>query len=310
MAVYEVFSHPELRRYKTSICSKASLMMLFILALTFIPPLFVVYRSYGFWRKTDYYREYPDIHFKRELLLVLELEGEGNYVTYGTFQKYNQLQNAHLRVPLITSRETDTNRDGKPDSLIFNLEMPLLDSENVLGVKLILIFDYKLHQFSSLTMESIGYANYDAIKPGGKFEILGDLRVNQKEPIGYRGVDNRYNTSVIDSTSVYAESYDFINIFKSYTSRNLTTYLNAPYMVWSTGRGASQPFVISATINYVEEQFLYTPGFWYLIKWGWVQYVSVLLIFLFFFDRVKVFIYQNQLVPTMVEKPWREEKMK
>ena len=47
MAVYEVFSHPELRRYKTHVCSKASLLLVIILGLTFIPPLFVVYRSYG-----------------------------------------------------------------------------------------------------------------------------------------------------------------------------------------------------------------------------------------------------------------------
>lgn len=49
MAVYEVFAHPELRRYKTHICTKASLLTFCILFLVFIPPLFVVYRSYGEW---------------------------------------------------------------------------------------------------------------------------------------------------------------------------------------------------------------------------------------------------------------------
>jgi transmembrane protein 231 len=77
--------------------------------------------------------------------------------------------------------------------------------------------------------------------------------------------------------------------------------------VWSTGRGADQPFVLSATISYPEQEFNYRPGFWYLIKWGWVQYVSVLLIFLFAFERFKVFIYQNQLVTTMVDRPWRQD---
>ena len=42
-----MFSHPELRRYRTSICSGASLILLFTLGLTFIPPLLVVYRSHG-----------------------------------------------------------------------------------------------------------------------------------------------------------------------------------------------------------------------------------------------------------------------
>lgn len=112
---------------------------------------------------------------------------------------------------------------------------------------------------------------------------------------------------MIDSSSIYAEGYYLPTIFQDYTSRNLTTYINAPYTVWSTGRAVGQPFVLSATIAYPEEQFTYTPGFWYLIKWGWVQYVSVLLIFLFVFDRIKIFIYQNQLVTTIVHKPWKND---
>ena len=47
MAVYEVFSHPEIRRYKTHVCTKATLITFIVLFLVVIPPLFVVYRSYG-----------------------------------------------------------------------------------------------------------------------------------------------------------------------------------------------------------------------------------------------------------------------
>ena len=47
MAVFEVYSHPELRRYKTHVCSKASLVQLFCLALTWIPPLLIALRSQG-----------------------------------------------------------------------------------------------------------------------------------------------------------------------------------------------------------------------------------------------------------------------
>ena len=47
----------------------------------------------------------------------------------------------------------------------------------------------------------------------------------------------------------------------------------------------------------------YTTGFWQLIKWAWIQYLAVLVIFLFVFDRIKTFIYQNQLVTTVVQRP-------
>ena len=47
MAVYEVFSQPELRRYKTHIFSEASLVQLFCIVLTFVSPFLVAYRSHG-----------------------------------------------------------------------------------------------------------------------------------------------------------------------------------------------------------------------------------------------------------------------
>ncbi|KAJ8303244.1 hypothetical protein KUTeg_019640, partial [Tegillarca granosa] len=232
MAVYEVFSHPELRRYKTNVCSKASILLVIILFLTVIPPLFVVYRSYGFWIKETYYREVPTVLFKKQLLLVLELEGGQNSITYSTFQRYNQMQQQNLRIPLIQSREEDNDRDGKADGLIFKLEMPLQDTENVLGVKLFLFFDYRLFRFSTFGMESMAYIHHQSPIPGA-----------------------RYENSIINSTSVYAESYQLSSIFKEYAGRNVTTILDAPYSAWLSGRGAGQPFVVSANISYIQDEY-------------------------------------------------------
>ena len=47
MAIYEIFSHAELRRYKTHIASKATLVQIICALLTFIPPLIIAYRSEG-----------------------------------------------------------------------------------------------------------------------------------------------------------------------------------------------------------------------------------------------------------------------
>ena len=39
-----------------------------------------------------------------------------------------------------------------------------------------------------------------------------------------------------------------------------------------------------------------------MIKWGWIQYLSILLVFVYIFERVKVFFFMNQLVSTVVER--------
>ena len=50
------------------------------------------------------------------------------------------------------------NLDGKYDSLHFNIEVPLADSEAIHSVQLLLIFDYQLHVSEILNLDSTGHA--------------------------------------------------------------------------------------------------------------------------------------------------------
>ncbi|KAH9490974.1 hypothetical protein Btru_032367 [Bulinus truncatus] len=303
MAIYEIFSHPELRRYKTSVFSKATLLMFLILIVTFIPPLIIVYRSYGFWLREGTYREQPNVAFKKEFILQIDLRNSIGPAVYSTFQQYNQLMQSWLRIPVVKAREDDTNGDGKYDMLDLDLEIPMDVADEVVGVKLLLFFHYKLRKFSQFHMESLGYIDYVSPIPGASLHVYSDLRLRQKQLLGHKGTDVRFNTTLVNPTSPYADSYSLATIFKSYTSRNVTTVLQDANKIWTTGRASTTPFKISAIIIYPEEIIFYTPGFWNLIKWGWVQYVSVLLIFLYIFNKVKIFIFQHQLVPTVVESP-------
>lgn len=46
---------------------------------------------------------------------------------------------------MFQAREEDSNRDGVMDQLRFQLELPLLPSERVVGIQLLLTFSYELH---------------------------------------------------------------------------------------------------------------------------------------------------------------------
>ena len=56
----------------------------------------------------------------------------------------------------LKSWEKDVNLDGKYDSLHFNIEVPLADSEAIHSVQLLLIFDYQLHVSEILNLDSTG----------------------------------------------------------------------------------------------------------------------------------------------------------
>jgi len=48
----------------------------------------------------------------------------------------------------------------------------------------------------------------------------------------------------------------------------------------------------------------YAPGFWQVIKFAWIQYFSVLAVFMYLVGKMRTFIFQNQLVTTIVQRPW------
>lgn len=88
-------------------------------------------------------------------------------------------------------------------------------------------------------------------------------------------------------------------IFPLPFSLQVTTVLSCPSPVWIIGRAAGAPFHINAVIRYPVEVISYRPGFWETIKFAWIQYVSVLLVFLWVFSRIQTFVFQNQVLLTV-----------
>ncbi|XP_053555497.1 transmembrane protein 231 [Bombina bombina] len=299
MTMYEVYAHPALQRYRAGICSKATVFLLIVLALTYIPPLLVAFRSQGFWLKQSTYEEQPNVRFKYEVLLIALNSSRGSYVAWSTFQQFNNLVGDRLRIPLVSAREEDKNNDGKMDQLYLKLELPVQALEDIYGVQLILTFSYQLYRMSTFVMQSMAFIQYSSPIPGAQLYINGDLKLQQRQPLNHQGLDTRYNVSVINGTSPFASAYELTNIVSSYQERNITTVLYDPSPVWLVGRATSDPFVITANIRYPVESISYIPGFWEMIKYAWIQYVSILLIFLWVFERVKIFVFQNQVLTTV-----------
>ncbi|KAK6479979.1 transmembrane protein 231 [Huso huso] len=300
MAIYEVYSHPALLRYKTSICTKATVFLLIVLVLTYIPPLLVSYRSQGFWLKLSTYEEQPSVRFQYQVLLIAATSTSGDYVAWSTYQNFNNLQGTNLRIPSISVREEDQNQDGKFDQLSLSLGLPLQSTEQVYSVQLILTFSYQLFRMSNFVMQCMAFIQHSSPVPGSQLYINGDLRLQQRQPLSHRGINTRYNVSVINGSSPFASAYDLTNIIRTYQERNVSTLLSNPNPVWTMIRAAGTPFQINAQT--------YQPGFWEMIKFAWVQYVSVLLIFLWVFERIKIFVFQNQVLPTVAVPPFKQHQ--
>ncbi|KFM80497.1 Transmembrane protein 231, partial [Stegodyphus mimosarum] len=145
MALYEVFSHSLKIKHKSTLCSKTSLFYILATALQFVFPMLVAYYIQGFLKRTEAYREQPDVSFKHKMLLILETKFPEQLIFWSTYKKLNQMMSSRtLRlIPEIEHREDDVNRDGKKDEIQMSIDISLTDQE-IHSVKLILIFDYKL----------------------------------------------------------------------------------------------------------------------------------------------------------------------
>ncbi|KAL2094027.1 hypothetical protein ACEWY4_011339 [Coilia grayii] len=306
MAFFEVYSHPALIRYKTSVCTKATLFAIAVLCLTYIPPLLVAYRSQGFWLKRSTYEEQPVIRFQYQMLLVTATSSRGDYVAWSTYPHLNNLLGSNLRIPMVSAREEDQNQDGKLDLLNLQLELPVSSEEQVYSIQLLLTFSYQLFRMSTVVMQTLAFVQHSSPVPGSQLFVSGDLCLEQRVPLPHRGLHTTYNVSVIDGNSPFASSYDLVNIIGEYQKRNLTTVFSCPSPVWTVGRAAEAPFKISAVVRYPVEVISYRPGFWEMIKLAWIQYVSVLLIFLWVFRRIQDFVYQNQVLPTVPVLPFKQ----
>ncbi|XP_060131982.1 transmembrane protein 231 isoform X1 [Zootoca vivipara] len=302
MAWLEVVSESGGRRHRVSLCSLTALGLLLLGVLTYVPPLLVAYRSHGFWLKRSSYAEQPSVRFRHEVLLVGLMEG-GGFVGWSSFPACNRLLGDRLRVPLVSAREEDSNQDGMMDLLNFHLELPLQATEQIVGIQLILTFTYQLQRMSTFVMQSMAFWQASSPLPGSKVFVSGDLKLHQRQPLSHTGLDSRYNVSVINGTSPFARDYDLLNIVASYQERNVTTILSGPGPIWVVGRAPDAPFVVQTTIHYPVELILYQPGFWEMIKFAWIQYVAILLIFLWIFERIKIFLFQNQVLTTVPVTP-------
>eukprot|EP00112_Aurelia_sp_Birch-Aquarium-sp1_P020268 Seg5184.1 transcript_id=Seg5184.1/GoldUCD/mRNA.D3Y31 product="Transmembrane protein 231" protein_id=Seg5184.1/GoldUCD/D3Y31 len=300
--MYEIHSHSITQKYRAHVCSLASIFNVLSLAITYILPLLIAYFSQGFWLKESTYREQAEVNFKHQFILLLQGTDVNTLITYSTYQNYNNLMADHVRVPFIQSYETDNNRDGKNDVLNFEIQVPTKSTENIHSVQLLLLFDYKLHRFSTVQMESMAYIYFSSPIPGAEFSTEGDLKLNQKYLLPYRGVYTTYNVPVVTSTSIHIEDYDLTSIFSKYQTRNISTDYISYYPVWKAGRVSDSPFILKGKIHYPEETITYRPGFWQLIKMAWIQYLAVLFIFLYVFTRIRRSVFESQIVLTVPQK--------
>jgi transmembrane protein 231 len=178
-------------------------------------------------------------------------------------------------------------------------------------------------RFSSLEMTGLIYLSGQGAA-GRRLDVSGDISLYQKQPLAHRGRDSRYLPSPISLAELAAAAppspmsvttaapLSLASILQTYGRRNVTVRLDNVYTIWGSGprpttAGGHQRFVLEANIQYPASQtVVYTPGLWQTLKWGWIQYLAILVVFVYVFNTVKSYVFYEQILPTSEQVPWKK----
>uniref|UniRef100_A0A915J8A7 Transmembrane protein 231 n=1 Tax=Romanomermis culicivorax TaxID=13658 RepID=A0A915J8A7_ROMCU len=303
MVILSVYSESKRVHFKAHLFSKACMLNALLILLVVLCPLLIAFRSQGFWIKINSYDEWPTVNFKHKFLFCALLEND--HLFWSSYDFLNRAENRHLRPIILTSRQEDSDRDGRKDTLCITIKIPVTKNETIKSIKSFFIFDYRLEVYSKLRMEILIPVEF-LIEPTGEASVVGDIKFVQKVPLLNHGFDNRYNVPLVTDPLEEEEPYydrgqntlNYENLLSSYLKRDFLCKLENVHVFYRIGRmdATKNEFLINLRIRYTKDRFEYKTGFWELMKWAWIQYLSLLLIFVFFAKRIRSFVFGSNLL--------------
>uniref|UniRef100_A0A0M3IMI3 Transmembrane protein 231 n=1 Tax=Ascaris lumbricoides TaxID=6252 RepID=A0A0M3IMI3_ASCLU len=76
-------------------------------------------------------------------------------------------------------------------------------------------------------------------------------------------------------------------------------------IVWSSKSMEKNSFVIRFSIRIPEQKLTYKSGLLELLKFAWIQYLSIFVIFHFIFSKLLKFVFENRIVSSIVVEDQR-----
>eukprot|EP00003_Mantamonas_plastica_P015580 TRINITY_DN2633_c0_g1_i2.p1 TRINITY_DN2633_c0_g1~~TRINITY_DN2633_c0_g1_i2.p1 ORF type:complete len:279 (-),score=65.45 TRINITY_DN2633_c0_g1_i2:18-803(-) len=208
-----------------------------------------------------------------------------------------------LLFPFLQSWTVDSNSDGINEEIWYETEFDVASGQSIQDVQLILFLEYKLSSRVQLTMESMVVVNGQNAAGGGVLSFDGTLSFDQKSllpPLGRRSI---YNAKLFEEKNVTSvRDFNMANIIFNAYQRNDTTSLTPLITTWQPGP-AGKPFTVRGVIRIPPTVHRYQPGVIETLKFAWIQYLSLALVFYWILDVIKRFAYTERLVEAHIKDP-------
>lgn len=226
---------------------------------------------------------------------------EAEYYVWSTYTIINQAEADHLKIPVVEVSAVDHNGDGLNDKLLIQLTYLLRPNETVDEIFFMFLFDYTLRLRSRISMEMALISNIRTSKPSRKLELVGSLYLDQLFPLPSHGTFNDFDGLLINESRSDIAYYSENNIKVRYSLRNFTTRLKREVITWSSSMPSQKNyFTFRLEIRISEQRLTYKTGLFELVKWAWIQYLSIYLVLRLVVRKTFNFMIENRILPTAV----------
>lgn len=72
--------------------------------------------------------------------------------------------------------------------------------------------------------------------------------------------------------------------------------------VWSSEPGGGGDFTIQVELRYPPFTVEYQPNFWQYLKFAWIQYLAIFVVFWWVLSYVQSFVFENQVILTVRQR--------
>lgn len=173
-----IHKEPLCIRYKVNKVSCASCCNLIYGVLLILLPYIIAYVTGGFWSSDILAREQPFVRFRHEALVEAYASSTSPSLIplgWSSSALLNSALGSTLRPSELRAWTEDDDRNGRVESLVFSLRVPLGSDERIHSVSLMLGLEVILDQATSLRMNSTVYVQHSSPLPGLRSSQTADL---------------------------------------------------------------------------------------------------------------------------------------
>ncbi|XP_028170232.1 transmembrane protein 231 [Ostrinia furnacalis] len=306
MGLYKLFSCNVEIQYKSCLLSKAMLFTLITTMLNIVLPFIVAYKSKGFWLRSHTFYEQPLVRFTYEYLVVAETDDPSQPIVCGEAALLNEdALNGEENCAQLQVQEFDYNYDGKHEALNFKLNLNVPKHRTITSVLIILGLEFKLKSVCPLQMQSLAVIdNAFPVAPSG-LKFYGDIELYQVShlPCEPNIIHTKYNSSLFNHKNNNNDNVVDL-ILENYFSREVTTQVKTLHSRSQNGHTSSME--INIYLRVPEMLIRYLPSILQELKWAWPQYLSLVVVFYWIFNRIKKFVFNNRLLMAWEVVPWKK----